>query len=35
VFSFLLSVIIINIKKYVMHVLDKRGEKVEEGGEGE
>ncbi len=34
-FAFFTSVIKINIRQYVMHVLDERGEKVEEGGEGE
>jgi hypothetical protein len=35
VFAFFTSAIKINIRQYVMEVLDERGEKVEEGGEGE
>ncbi len=35
VFAFFTNVIKMNIKQYVMHVLDERGEKVEERGEGE
>jgi hypothetical protein len=35
VFVFFINVIKMNIKQYVTHVLDERGEKVEERGEGE